>query len=109
MAEATPEVTPRDLPNSGCDDDPENVPLPTSSMVTVRLSDIPYDPDLDELRQPDAPRESSIPRSSPPSTRSSRSSSQTSESSTSINSVNWEGLEKTEEQEPKDEVTDEVS
>lgn len=89
--------------------EPENVPLPRSSMVSVRLSDIPFDPDLDIIDEREIPREVSVPRSSPSSTRSSRSSSQTSESSLSIDSVNWEGLEKTEEQEPKDDGTDEVS
>ncbi|OCT47229.1 putative GTPase activating protein (Evi5) [Cladophialophora carrionii] len=89
------------------DVEPENVPLPRSSMVSVRLSDIPFDPDLDIIDERDVPQEVSVPHSGSPSTRSSRSSSRTSESSISMNSVNWEGLEKTEEQEAKYDATDE--
>ncbi|ETI25426.1 hypothetical protein G647_02199 [Cladophialophora carrionii CBS 160.54] len=89
------------------DVEPENVPLPRSSMVSVRLSDIPFDPDLDIIDERDVPQEVSVPHSDSPSTRSSRSSSRTSESSISMNSVNWEGLEKTEEQEAKYDATDE--
>ena len=89
------------------DVEPENVPLPRSSMVSVRLSDIPFDPDLDIIDERDA-LEASLPRSGSPSTRSSLSSSRTSESSGSINSVNWEDLEKTEQQEAKDDTADEV-
>jgi hypothetical protein len=94
-------------PEAESDVEPENVPLPRSSMVSVRLSDIPFDPDLDIIDEHDVP-EASLPRSGPPSTRTSRSSSRTSESSLSINSVNWEDLEKTEEQEARDDATDEV-
>ncbi|OQU99435.1 Rab-GTPase-TBC domain-containing protein isoform 1 [Cladophialophora immunda] len=95
------------IPEGGSDIEPENVPLPRSSMVSVRLSDIPFDPDLDIIGERDISQEASQPRSGPPSTRTSRSSSHTSESSISLNSVNWEGLEKTEEQVHKDEATDE--
>ena len=91
------------------DVEPENVPLPRSSMVSVRLSDIPFDPDLDIIGESHVSQEVSLPGSGPPSTRTSRSSSRTSESSVSMNSVNWEGLEKTEEQEAKDDTADEVS
>jgi hypothetical protein len=87
--------------------EPENVPLPRSSMVSVRLSDIPFDPDLDIIDERDV-LETSAPRSDPPSTRTSRSSSQSSDSSITINSVNWEDLEKTEEQEAREDATDEV-
>jgi hypothetical protein len=88
--------------------EPEDVPLPRSSMVSVRLSDIPFDPDLDIISEREPSQVVSTPRSDGPSTRTSRASSQTSESSISMHSVNWEGLEKTEEQERKDEDTDEV-
>lgn len=109
MADVGEEVPPQDTPGSDCPDMPADAPLPTNSMITVRLSDIPFDPDLDGPLDHRASRGGSVLRSTPSSTRSSRSSSQTSDSSTSLNSVNWEGLEKTEEQEPKDEATDEVS
>ena len=89
------------------DVEPENVPLPRSSMVSVRLSDIPFDPELDIIDERDV-LDASIRRSDPPSTRTSRSSSRTSESSISINSVNWEDLEKTEEQQARDDAKDEV-
>ncbi|KAJ9616019.1 hypothetical protein H2204_014188 [Knufia peltigerae] len=86
---------------------PEDIPLPRSSMITVRLSDIQTPPELDVDAEAQASPQPSVRQSSPSSTRSSRSSSRTSESSVSINSVDWEGLEKTEEQEHKDEATDE--
>ncbi|KIW10455.1 hypothetical protein PV08_11419 [Exophiala spinifera] len=86
---------------------PEDIPLPRSSMITVRLSDIQSPPELDLDAEVEASPQPSIRQSSPSSTRSSRSSSRTSESSVSIRSVDWEGLEKTEEQEAKDEATDE--
>ncbi|KIW66147.1 hypothetical protein PV04_08349 [Phialophora macrospora] len=95
------------IPEDENDIEPENVPLPRSSMVSVRLSDIPFDPDLDIIDERDSPLEAPVPRSGSPSSRTSRSSSQTSESSISMNSVNWEGLEKTEEQEAKYDATDE--
>ena len=104
MTEAAADI----LPEAESEVSPEDVPLPTSSMITVRLSDIPVCPDDVEAADQDASQEASIPRSSPSSPRFSRSSSQTSDSSTSVNSVDWAGLEKTEEQEPKDEATDEV-
>ncbi|KAK5204703.1 hypothetical protein LTR41_009559 [Exophiala xenobiotica] len=99
--------TQQDLPPaSDTDVKPEDIPLPRSSMITVRLSDIQVHPDVDEEVEQDASPQPSIRQSSPSSTRSSRSSSRTSESSISLISVDWEGLEKTEEQE-KDEATDE--
>ncbi|OAL36443.1 hypothetical protein AYO20_04339 [Fonsecaea nubica] len=105
--EAIPPVPSETVLDNGSDIEPENVPLPRSSMVSVRLSDIPFDPDLDIIAEPDISQEASQPRSGPPSSRTSRSSSHTSESSISLNSVNWEGLEKSEEQEQRDEATDE--
>ncbi|KAJ9610747.1 hypothetical protein H2200_005524 [Cladophialophora chaetospira] len=86
--------------------EPANVPLPRSSLVSVRLSEIPFDPELDVIDERDA-LGASIPCSGPPSTRTSRSSSRTSESSLSINSVNWEDLDKTEEQQARDDAKDE--
>ena len=93
---------------------PEDVPLPTSSMITVRLSD--YQSDGEE-RATDTPNESprnsghslaSRPRSI--SVASSRSSTtMSSEESGPFSPVDWDELEKTEEQEPKDEGTDDVS
>lgn len=87
---------------------PENVPLPRSSMITVRLSEVDLEPVIDAIPEQDVVQDPSAPQSSPSSTRSSRSSSQTSDSSTSIDTVDWEELDKTEEQEPKDDATDEV-
>lgn len=94
---------------------PENIPLPTDSMVTVRLSDpqLLADPQPIETfseRQSLATdgRDTTsniIPPASRPSSRASSNSSQG--SSISI-SVDWEGLEKTEEEELKDDATDEV-
>lgn len=104
---ALDQVVPESVPDLKSDVEPENVPLPRSSMVSVRLSDIPFDPDLDVIDEHDVP-EASLPRTDPPSTRTSRSSSRTSESSRSIDSVNWEDLEKTEEQEARDDAADEV-
>lgn len=108
MDQVTPESHPEDV-DVCAGVEPENIPLPTSSMITVRLSDIPVFPDIDEDLEPTGSQEGSLRQSPPSSTRSSRSSSQTSESSASIPSVDWEGLEKTEEQESKDESTDDVS
>ncbi|KIW53284.1 hypothetical protein PV05_08873 [Exophiala xenobiotica] len=97
----------QELPSApNTDVKPEDIPLPRSSMITVRLSDIQVHPDVDEELGQDASPQPSIHQSSPSSTRSSRSSSRTSESSISLISVDWEGLEKTEEQE-KDDATDE--
>ena len=91
----------------------KDVSLPTSSMISVRLSDYISNK---EAFSPRTPRESpcnsaksvpSRPRSI--SVASSRSSTPTSSSEAgSYTPVNWEGLEKTEEQEPRDEGTDEV-
>ncbi|KIV94947.1 hypothetical protein PV10_02661 [Exophiala mesophila] len=86
---------------------PENIPLPRSSMITVRLSDIQDNASVSYGDEADATQTLSAPPSRPSSTRSSRASSQTSDSSTSINTVDWDELEKTEEQEPKDDATDE--
>lgn len=87
---------------------PENIPLPRSSMMTVRLSDIEDDASASYKDEVDITQSMSAPPSRPSSTRSSRASSQTSDSSTSINTVDWDELEKTEEQEPKDDASDEV-
>ncbi|KAK5048646.1 hypothetical protein LTR84_005737 [Exophiala bonariae] len=92
---------------SDFDISPENVPLPRSSMITVRLSEVDLQPVTETIPEDDAPRDPSAPHSSPSSTRSSRSSSSTSDSSTSIDTVDWEELDKTEEQEPRDDATDE--
>lgn len=95
---------------------PENIPLPTDSMVTVRLSDAlllqseslqqdetepTYELEEPQLDQHRSPSTASFRSSNSSSARSSSSSSRS-------NSVDWEELEKTEEQEPKDECTDEV-
>lgn len=95
---------------------PENIPLPTDSMITVRLSDAqlhaePVDmhaaaQDLDKAT-PGQNSRTSIATSSL-SRPSSRSSSRSSQVSSTSNSVDWEGLERTEEQEVKDDATDEV-
>ena len=80
---------------------PEDVRLPTSSLISVRLSAYMANK---EASPPRTPRES--PRIS---VASSGSSTPTSSSdSGSFSPVDWEGLEKTEEQEPRDEGTDEV-
>ncbi len=102
------------------DDDvlPENVPLPTSSMITVRLSDcqseqvLPIDactpPESPRLSSPNSPQSlPSRPRSISVATTTSAASTGSAESG-AFSAVDWEGLEKTEEQEPKDEATDEV-
>lgn len=94
---------------------PENVPLPTDSMITVRLSDAYLDvepfPTMESeshsyantvVTDHEASQTSSLSRSS------SVSSSRSSQASSSSKSVDWEGLEKTEEQEVKDDATDEV-
>lgn len=88
---------------------PEDIPLPRSSMITVRLSDASAFSVLEEDVELDVSPETAPLGSSPSSIRSSRSSSQSSDKSASLNLVNWEGLEKTEEQEPRDEASDEVS
>ena len=80
--------------------------MSTDSLVTVRLSELQ---DLPE-EQDEAKQETKV--TSRASSITSRTSSAPSDSSTdsgSATSVNWEGLEKTEEQEPRDEGTDEVS
>lgn len=87
---------------------PEDVPLPRSSMITVRLSEVDLQPVLDAISEQDVIQDPSAPQSSPSSTRSSRSSSSTSDSSTSIDTVDWEELDKTEEQESKVDTSDEV-
>lgn len=94
---------------------PENIPLPTDSMITVRLSDAqllaePHiiEESLDQQTSTVLKHESNTRVTSPSSRHSSRSSSQSSRVSSTSNSVDWEGLEKTEEQELKDEATDEV-
>lgn len=95
---------------------PENIPLPTDSMVTVRLSDAnlqaepaTFQASAQELNRAIAEQNSrtSVATSSLSRT-SSRSSSGSSQASSTSNSVDWEGLERTEEQEVKDDATDEV-
>lgn len=94
---------------------PENIPLPTDSMVTVRLSDAQFHGEplpIEDLAEhcgldegqlgTHASLHSSISRTS------SRNSSRSSQASSTSISVDWEGLEKTEEQEAKDDATDEV-
>ena len=84
----------------------DDKPVSTDSMVTVRLS---------ELHEPKDTLDSEQINSGPPSrassvmSRSSGRSSTSTEDSLRDRSVDWEELEKTEEQEPKDEDTDEVS
>lgn len=95
--------------------DPENVPLPTDSMITVRLSDadLAAEPallegvvDNEDLACVEQTTHTSTVSSI--SRASSRPSSRSSQASSTSNSVDWEGLEKTEEQEVKDDATDEV-
>ena len=95
---------------------PENVPLPTDSMITVRLSDAqlqaePVEIQLttEDINEAIAEQNSrtSVATSSV-SRPSSRSSSSSSQASSTSNSVDWEELERTEEQEVKDDATDEV-
>ena len=80
-------------------------PLPTDSMVTVRLSDAQIHPvSNDSVRNSRRRRSSSAnSHSSSISTRSS-----TRSSTPSNTTVDWEELEKTEQQEPRDQATDEV-
>ncbi len=89
---------------SAVDANSDNLPLPTDSMVTVRLSDVQIHPIIEE-----SPRNSKA-RTSSVSSRSSSASiaSDSGSTSPSNTSVNWEGLEKTEEQEARDQATDEV-
>lgn len=88
-------------------------PLPTDSMVTVRLSvhhpePLPKPNIFPELESLAARRASQISLQSSISSSSS-SSHDGMTSPTSSGSVDWEELEKTEEQEPRDEGTDDVS
>jgi hypothetical protein len=79
-------------------------PLPTDSMVTVRLSDAQIHPVSN-----DSVRNSRRRSSSANSHSSSISAISSTRSSTPSNTtVDWEELEKTEEQEPRDQATDEV-
>jgi len=95
---------------------PENVPLPTDSMITVRLSDAQLQPELahvsgatQDWNKATVEQNSLTDTAASSTTRtSSRSSSRSSQASSISNSVDWEGLEKTEEQELKDDATDEV-
>lgn len=93
---------------------PENVPLPTDSMITVRLSDADLESEPVELEQvteeqniESADQTARTSTISSTSSVSSRPSSRSSQASGTSNSVDWEGLEKTEEQEAKDVATDE--
>ena len=79
-------------------------PLPTDSMVTVRLSDAQLHPIVNDSVRNSKRRSSSVDsQSSGVSARSSNRS-----STPSNTTVDWEELEKTEEQEPRDQATDEV-
>ena len=81
-----------------------NSPLPTDSMVTVRLSDAQIHPVSN-----DSVRNSRRRSSSTKSHSSSTSVGSSTRSSTPSNTtVDWEELERTEEQEPRDQATDEV-
>lgn len=84
---------------------PENVPLPTDSMITVRLSSdtTQSQSDVDSVKEMNV-RDSIMSDVSGTLSQSS----EASQDSTTTTSVNWEDLEKSEEQEPKDEATDEV-
>ncbi|KAK4943544.1 hypothetical protein LTR10_016838 [Elasticomyces elasticus] len=104
VEQSHPEEYKEILFESNPDIEPENIPLPRSSMISVRLSEIQLQPEIEEL---DASSRTSVRQSTPSSPRSSRSSSRTSASSLSMNTVDWEGLEKTEEQEARDDATDE--
>jgi len=95
---------------------PENIPLPTDSMITVRLSDVQLPTHSAALQDPAqelnaaAVEQNSRTSVATSLTRtSSRASSSSSQDSSTSNSVDWEGLERTEEQELKDDATDEVS
>lgn len=94
---------------------PENIPLPTDSMITVRLSDAQllaeshtFETSLEQETPASPEREISTTVTSPATRSSSRASSRSSRVSAVSNSVDWEGLEKTEEQVVKDDATDEV-
>ncbi|KAK5096001.1 hypothetical protein LTS08_007883 [Lithohypha guttulata] len=93
---------------------PENVPLPTDSMITVRLSDLDLNTHPIIVEEPVEEHPIDVVTGtahsstvSSLSTSSSRPSSRSSNASSTSNSVDWEGLDKTEEQEVKDEATDE--
>jgi len=95
---------------------PENVPLPTDSMITVRLSDAQLQAEPESFQDSilnvnkttmELNARASLAASSTSRT-STRSSSRSSQTSSVSNSVDWEGLERTEEQEVKDDATDEV-
>ncbi len=89
--------------------EPENVPLPTSSMITVRLSDchtLNSEQAVSSTRS--SPRNSNASLAKSQSDSSSRGSTPSGSSDSVLSPVDWEILEKTEEQEPRDEGTDEV-
>jgi hypothetical protein len=83
-----------------------NSPLPTDSMVTVRLSDAQIHPVSDDAVRDSRRSRRSSSVNSHASSISARSS--TRSSTPSNTTVDWEELEKTEEQEPRDRATDEV-
>jgi hypothetical protein len=83
-----------------------NSPLPTDSMVTVRLSDAQIHPVSNDSVRNSRTRTRSSSANSHSSSISARSS--TRSSTPSNTTVDWEELEKTEEQEPRDQATDEV-
>ena len=105
VEQSHPEENQETLFDSNTDIEPENIPLPRSSMISVRLSDVQLQPATEEI---DASSRTSVRQSTASSPRSSRSSSRTSASSISVNTVDWEGLGKAEEQEARDDATDEV-
>ena len=87
---------------------PENVPLPTSSMITVRLSDCQEGDEVAVSSLNSSPRMSTASRARSESDASSRASTPSGSSNSMLSPVDWEELEKTEEQEKKDDGSDEV-
>ena len=90
--------------------EPANIPLPASSMITVRLSDCGSGTDENALSSTaSSPRNSNASLARSQSDCSSHQSTPSGSSDSVLSPVDWEILEKTEEQEPKDEGTDEVN
>ena len=77
----------------------------TSSMVTVRLSDVQIHPEVEDSADPN---ETFSTRSASIISKTSSASSGSHNETMSMESVDWEGLEKTEKQERCEEGTDEV-
>ena len=83
--------------------------LPTDSMVTVRLSDIPEPQELDyDAAEKFEKNDQSTVETRRASVDSELSNVSERSDQSSDASVDWEGLEKTEEQEPRSEGTDDV-